>query len=121
MSKIVIQYTPEGSDEERDINLPALWVICHFCAGEGKSSAHLGAITQDDWEENWSEDEFADYIDGFYDKKCESCEGRGRVLEIDYNAKLSVEQRSALAQHEEVQSELAECNRIERWEREHGA
>lgn len=67
--------------EDRAVEIPATWEICGRCQGEGSSSAHLGAITQDDWENDWSPDEQDDYLNGAYDKPCGICAGSGKVLE----------------------------------------
>ena len=55
------------------------WEICSNCEGEGKHAKHLGIITGSDREE-WSDEEFSDYMDGAYDMRCEVCKGSGKVL-----------------------------------------
>ena len=58
----------------------AKWVICGACEGEGTSSAHLGAITSDEWNgPDWDDDSREDYLEGRYDKQCEKCRGTGKV------------------------------------------
>lgn len=75
--------TPEG-DEERD--LPTRWEICGCCNGNGTSSRYLGAITQSDREPggDWEDpDEFEAYMAGEYDRRCDECEGSGKVRVVD--------------------------------------
>lgn len=67
--------------EEARRALPSRWVICSTCEGEGKHSQHLGAITQEDIDRDWSPEEFEGYMRGDYDKMCETCAGRGTVRE----------------------------------------
>ncbi len=55
------------------------WIICGECFGEGKSSAYLGAITQEDRERDWDPDEFERYMEGGYDRICGCCKGAGKV------------------------------------------
>jgi len=59
--------------------LPAQWVICDSCKGEGGTSKHLGAFSRDDIDElgdEWLED----YVAGAFDRPCEDCKGSGKVL-----------------------------------------
>jgi DnaJ-class molecular chaperone len=76
-----IRENEEG--EEVTDELPTRWAICSACEGEGKSSAYLGAITQEDRERDWSPEEFEGYMNGDYDKTCEACQGTGKVREVD--------------------------------------
>ncbi len=72
----------DGEHQETD-KLPAKWIICPTCNGEGKHSLHLGAITEEDRDRDWSQDEFEDYTLGGYDRRCEDCEGSGKLLMVD--------------------------------------
>lgn len=84
MRKIRWEY--ENDDGEcQMVDIPAKWEICCECSGEGKSSAYLGAITQEDRDLHWSHDEFEDYMNGGYDRTCESCGGSGKVLVPDWD------------------------------------
>ena len=56
------------------------WKICPECEGEGKHSQHLGIITSERQEE-WSEEEFDNYMSGGFDKRCFTCKGSGKVTE----------------------------------------
>ena len=53
------------------------WMICPTCRGDGSHSQHLGEVRRDDW----SDEEFDDYMAGGYDRTCESCDGSGKVRE----------------------------------------
>lgn len=55
------------------------WMICPDCEGNGKHSKHIGAITEEDRDRDWSYDEFDDYMAGAYDKACDMCKGSGKV------------------------------------------
>lgn len=92
MAKAPVLY--DGDDE---IELPFKWAICSACNGHGRSSAYLGAITESDREPggSWEDPEdFARYMRGAYDKKCEPCDGEGKVRVVDY-AKLDAETKKA--------------------------
>lgn len=58
------------------------WRICPRCRGEGKSSAHLGAFTAQDFAEEGQEF-VEDYCRGAYDIPCEVCRGSGKVTKED--------------------------------------
>lgn len=68
----------DDGDEVEHI-IPAVWEICSNCQGNGSHSKHLGAITQEDLDRDWSADEFDAYLAGAYDKQCEVCHGSGKV------------------------------------------
>lgn len=59
------------------------WEICCNCDGEGKHSKHLGGITSRELEQDWDEDELADYMNGAYDTVCSVCRGTGKVKAED--------------------------------------
>lgn len=54
------------------------WEICRNCEGDGKHSRHLGVITGSD-RDDWSDEEFDDYMGGGYDTQCSVCAGSGKV------------------------------------------
>lgn len=60
----------------------APWIICPLCKGDEHSSAHLGIVNQEDW----NEEDFEAYLEGKYDQPCEVCKGTGKVRE-DYEQK----------------------------------
>lgn len=87
-----VNITTIFDEDDNEIELPTKWAICGTCRGNGKHSLRLGAITQED-REQWSDDEFADYMAGFYDERCDDCED-GKVKVVDQD-RLSPEQHKA--------------------------
>lgn len=79
MNRTISVTIAESDDSEKVVELPAEWVICDCCNGEGKSSAYLGAYTASEWAEQ-GEDFHRDYMEGFYDRACDSCKGTGKQL-----------------------------------------
>lgn len=77
-------------DDDDETPLPFKWEICGRCDGHGKHCGHLGAITQEQMDDN-GPDFFDDYMAGIYDKTCEACEGDGKVAVVD-RAKMPKEQ-----------------------------
>lgn len=96
-----IPYTVDKGegDEPVTVELPAHWEICDRCDGDGKSSAHLGSFTREDFDED--PDFMEDYMDGQYDITCEACKGSGKVLEIDEERCTTDEQKAALQRMQE--------------------
>lgn len=80
MTTMYITLYNEETDDEQTHEIPAEWIICHDCQGNGSHSKHLGAFTQEDIDRDWSHGEWEDYLDGAYDKQCEECKGSGKVL-----------------------------------------
>jgi len=56
-----------------------VWSICPTCQGDGKSSAHLGAFSADEFHESFDDEEAERYIHGEYDRQCDRCQGTGKV------------------------------------------
>ena len=54
------------------------WHICPTCEGEGKHSLAVGVITSSDRDE-WDDEDFDQYMEGAYDRRCETCRGSGKV------------------------------------------
>lgn len=92
-------YTDEG--DEVVLDLPARWEICGDCEGEGKSSAYLGALTED-VRADWHPDELDDYLRGRYDRACECCKGSGRVLTPDLPVCQAEDEKLALRQWQQA-------------------
>jgi hypothetical protein len=83
VSRFTVTYE-DDEGLEHEVHLPANWEICGDCRGEGKSSAYLGAFTAEDMHED---PDFADdYMAGHYDRTCDTCHGKGRVLVPDHDA-----------------------------------
>lgn len=74
-------YDDDGN--ERTLTLPTRWEICGTCRGEGTHAHGIGAITATEWAEDWDADERADYLAGHYDRRCEDCDGSGKVRTVD--------------------------------------
>lgn len=98
MTTMIIEVYNDESGDTEEHKIPAKWEICEECHGNGSHSKHLGAITQDDIDRDWSHEEFSSYLDGGYDKECETCDGSGKVLTPAYPerepAKTWLEQRA---------------------------
>jgi hypothetical protein len=76
--------------------LASKWEVCPCCSGDGKSSAHLGAITGDQMRD---EPDFAEaYKTGEYDRRCDDCGGSGKVRAPDYRAMRPDDARAYRAQ-----------------------
>jgi hypothetical protein len=72
--------TIENADgDEIEIKIPCVWEICSTCRGDGKHSNRLGAITSEEWFNEWDYEEREAYLNGAYDKTCEDCDGSGKV------------------------------------------
>lgn len=113
-----IKWTRESDDGVREhYTLPAMWALCDECGGEGSSSAYLGAITEEDREQNWSHDEWSDYVSGGYDKQCTVCKGEGKVLVVDERA---CTDKELLREYLEQLADEAEYERTCAYERRMG-
>jgi RecJ-like exonuclease len=98
----------DGDDDGRE--LPFKWDICGSCRGHGKSSAYLGAFTGEQMRED---PDFADdYRNGFYDKTCEACGGRGSVKVLDRKACSPADRK----EYDRQEADSAETDRIQRQE-----
>jgi hypothetical protein len=64
-------------DPERDLHR----IVCPQCRGKGPSTAYLGSYTAEEWDEA-GEDFQDDYLSGYYDVTCETCDGRNVVDEL---------------------------------------
>lgn len=107
MNKAPILYGADGSEKE----LPWKWAVCSACEGHGKSSAYLGAFTASDMDE--AGPEFVeDYVNGFYDRACDSCGGAGKVKVPDYS-KMPKKDRAEFALQERASAEVDAEQRAE--------
>ena len=112
-TKIVTLFAENG--DEMEVKLPAEWLICGQCDGEGKSSAYLGAFTSDEWHQQ-DEDFQRDYMAGEYDRPCAVCGGSGKCLHVRRDRCVTPEQKAALAQLDEAAEAAADdraCLRAE--------
>lgn len=94
MAEFKIREVLNDEGYEIQIKVPCHWEICGTCRGDGKHSAHLGAITSSEWDE-WDYEEQETYMSGGYDRTCEDCGGSGKILTEDYD-KLPKEDRERL-------------------------
>lgn len=115
---IEIEVMDEEAGDLAYVEFPAAWEICGVCDGEGKSSAYLGAITEED-RQDWSEESWESYLAGGYDRQCDCCKGAGKTLVIDVEA-LSAEQKplyeAYLAHESDMEQDRMECERTMRME-----
>ncbi len=95
----------EATGDEISHDLPAKWEICGTCQGEGRHSLALGAITEEDRDQYWSEDEWDDYRAGGYDSQCDTCKGSGKVLEVDVPALVCRDKALAAAYQAHLEDE----------------
>jgi hypothetical protein len=105
---------PDDEDSTLEVELPAKYVVCGDCDGEGTTLAESlrGAFTQSEFREVFDTDESqSEYFrrGGMYDVQCSTCGGRTTVLAPDEES-MTDEQKATLAQWE--QDEHA------RWKRE---
>ena len=117
MTSISIQIadTEMGDDEDSFVKVPAHWVICSTCRGNGQHSLGMGCFTQDDMDEQ-GPDFREDYMSGRYDQSCEPCSGTGKVLVINRDAPMNAQQKAALAKQDsddEIDRELDAEHRAE--------
>lgn len=108
MSQTPVLFCDDGSE----IALPVKWVICSACQGDGKTSAHLGAFTQSEMNEQGPEF-FDDYIGGVYDKACGSCDGTGKRAIAD-TTKMTRAQRTEYTAQCRADRECASEEALER-------
>ena len=65
------------------ITVPGKWEICPVCQGHGKIDV-IGCVTRSEREEDWTDEEWQDYLLGKYDSICATCEGTGKVIVPDW-------------------------------------
>lgn len=70
-------YCDDGT--EKDVLVPTENLTCGRCRGKGQHSLRIGAITADEWNNEWDEDSRELYMSGGMDEKCEVCNGHGKV------------------------------------------
>ena len=99
-------------DDGSEIKLPFKWVICSTCRGEGKSSAYMGAFTQDDLDRELPEF-LGEYMAGQYDRPCDDCDGTGKVAVADF-PRMTSEQRKEYNAQRRAEREVAAEEAAER-------
>ena len=76
----IVSVLDEDERRERDASA---WTICPDCSGAGHHALHGIAISADEWNHDWDEDEQEAYLRGDYDTTCETCGGRSTVKKFD--------------------------------------
>lgn len=72
-------------DTEETFTVPGVYEVCGHCSGTGRSSAHLGSFTQEEWDQE-SHEFREDYLNGVYDRECPQCQGKRVVAVMDERA-----------------------------------
>jgi hypothetical protein len=121
----VIEIEISGEDEDGDytetVKFPAKFEICERCSGEGMiTNPSIGAITGEEWRNEWSEEDRENYLGGMYDIVCPTCKGV-RVLKVIDEEKCVGELLEKLRLHRVSCIELEKLDAIERMERMMGA
>jgi hypothetical protein len=114
---MVFEYDDDDGNEI-SVSLPATFVVCPTCEGHGthlREGIREHAYTREEFEESFDDEEREEYFrhGGRYDVTCEQCGGKRVVLEVDRDACVTAEQRSALAAYdaalEDDRQYRAEC------------
>lgn len=112
--------TVNDEGEEVTLQLPAEYVVCGRCRGEGSHcnpAIDGNGITESD-REDWADDDFMEgYLGGRYDVTCEECGGDRVVLVVDETRTSPVD----LALYRRHNREMAEMRAEEAAERRMGA
>jgi len=118
----VSYYDSDGNEIVEELHFSMEWEICGVCRGKGSHSLALGAITQEDRDQNWDSDEFENYMQGGYDSQCDDCRGDGKVLVDCEKTKFcsELEKQAYRLFHDGKESD-AEYDRICAMERKMGA
>lgn len=104
------------NDQDEEIQLRTIKVVCWRCDGEGSHDCWRGGMTTDEMDEQGPEF-LDDYMSGMYDAVCEECHGLRVLDEVDETANDPRE----LALWREQQQQLADMRAEEAAERAMGA
>jgi hypothetical protein len=100
---------------------PASYRVCGRCEGSGTiTNPSIGAITREEWDRDWGEDEQEGYLSGRYDVTCPDCGGKRVVPEAD-QARFTDADRAAWVDYQGSVRALEECLAAEAAERAYGA
>lgn len=114
---IVVYMEDDARQEWAEVTLPTVKVVCPRCHGEGThTNPSIGAITSDEWANDWDDDERAGYLSGRYDVTCEECHGSNVVDVVDAE-RCSPE---LLAAYEAQEREMSNLRAMEAQERAYG-
>lgn len=104
------------NDDDTQHSLPARWVICYACDGNGTHDhpAFADGISSEQFAED--EDFAKAYRAGRFDVSCDECGGAGKVREINEDA-LNAVQRGIFDRYCEQMSDYARYDREAAYER----
>jgi hypothetical protein len=106
MSATIKVMTHDEEGDELELELPACWIICPRCRGEGKHSNPSidgNGITASEWAE-WDGEEREHYMTGEYDVDCQAGCSDGKRLVPDPD-RMTAEQLMDLKNWEEYERE----------------
>ena len=107
--------------DDVDIQVPGRHEVCPRCRGNGTiTNPSIGAITGEEWERDWSEQEREWYMEGVYNVPCPTCDGQ-RVIVVPDEEHLTEDDRAYLAEYRAQQQSLREVEHIMEMERRAGA
>ena len=118
-TKTILLEDDDGNEVEHQ--LPAEWVVCFRCEGNGKvvdPGVDGDGFTMSEMNED--PDFKEDYFSGFYDIECPVCNGRTTVLDFAWD-NFNEEQNKLYEQYEDQEKFKAECRAIREYERQVGA
>ena len=124
----IITFTTTDPETEEEVvhELPAKWVVCHDCRGEGRTlNENLrGVFTHEEFMECFDdEDSRMEYMkggSGIYGVPCKTCNERTTVAEVDWKTLRARDPKLAKAYEEHLREER-EYQRLCEMERRMGA
>ena len=69
-------------DTDDEMHLPARWIVCPRCEGNGTQDCFSGGMTASELHEA-GEEFINDYVAGHYNIPCEQCNGRTTVAAVN--------------------------------------
>ena len=120
---VILIETSDDEGNEVVHELPFIFDVCSRCGGKGMHmNPSIGecAITQEEWEYEWSEEEKDAYLHGGYDITCLDCGGRRVVPTPDRN-RARRECPKALEAFDEIVKDEREYQALVRMEQRMGA
>lgn len=114
--------TLDGEGCDLEIELPAKWEVCGRCNGNGKHvnpAIDGNGLSREDFDEDPDFEE--SYFRGDYDMKCEECDGRTTVVEIDEATCRAQGLEKELSMYWEYRRDMAAWDREVQAERRMGA
>lgn len=114
--------TIDDAGDEQVIDLPATYVVCRRCEGEGthvNEAVDGHGITAEEWERDWDDESREAYFAGRYDVACTVCNGKRVTLEVDFDA-LKRQDPALAERYEQHLREEAEYRAQRAYERRYG-